>query len=98
VYEYVFINMASESWIPLQFRDETNATATETPKRKYYDYDPSLAVNAVFIGLFALVTAGHLWLLIRKRTWYFLAFTIGCLCTSHHFMFPFIKLDWVGPL
>ncbi|KAK4038305.1 protein RTA1 [Parachaetomium inaequale] len=70
--------MASESWI-LQLRDEANETLAETPKRKYYDYDPSLIVNAIFIGLFAVVTAGHLWLMVRKRTWYFLAFTIGCL-------------------
>lgn len=69
--------MASE-WV-LQSRNEDAASAA-TPKRKYYDYDPSLIVNAIFTALFALVTVGHLFLIIRKKTWYFLAFTIGCLC------------------
>ncbi|KAK0707248.1 RTA1 like protein-domain-containing protein [Lasiosphaeris hirsuta] len=46
---------------------------------KYYRYNPSLAANVVFIVLFAAVSAGHLFLLIKRRTWYFVPFLIGCL-------------------
>ncbi|KAK3901581.1 RTA1 like protein-domain-containing protein [Staphylotrichum tortipilum] len=45
---------------------------------KLYRYDPNLAANIVFIVLFAALTAGHIFLLIRKRVWYFIPFVLGC--------------------
>ncbi len=47
---------------------------------KLYRYDPNLAANVVFIVLFAVATAGHIFLLIRKKVWYFIPFVIGCCC------------------
>ncbi|KAG7285716.1 hypothetical protein NEMBOFW57_008010 [Staphylotrichum longicolle] len=45
---------------------------------KLYRYDPSLAANIVFIVLFAAATAGHIFLLVRKKVWYFIPFVLGC--------------------
>ena len=47
---------------------------------KLYRYDPNLAANIVFVVLFAALTAGHVFLLIRKRVWYFIPFVLGCTC------------------
>ena len=49
---------------------------------KLYRYDPSLAANIVFIVLFAAATIGHIYLLIRKKVWYFISFVLGCTCKS----------------
>ncbi|KAK4666307.1 hypothetical protein QC763_405050 [Podospora pseudopauciseta] len=55
------------------------ADAGELPEYKLYDYDPNLPANVVFTVLFSIVTIGQFYFLIRKRTWYFLAFAIACL-------------------
>ena len=47
---------------------------------KLYRYDPNLAANVVFVVLFAFVAAGHIFLLIRKKVWYFISFVLGCTC------------------
>ena len=47
---------------------------------KLYRYDPNLAANIVFVVLFAAVSIGHVVVLVRKRTWYFICFVIGCVC------------------
>lgn len=47
---------------------------------RLYHYDPSTAANAVFVGLFALVTIAHAYILVRKKTWYFIPFLMGCIC------------------
>ncbi|KAK0615341.1 RTA1 like protein-domain-containing protein [Bombardia bombarda] len=58
----------------------TNTTgAAAEPKFKYYSYDPSLAGNTIFAVVFALSTIGHAFMLFKHKTWYFLAFLIGCL-------------------
>ncbi|KAK0710186.1 RTA1 like protein-domain-containing protein [Lasiosphaeria miniovina] len=49
------------------------------PKFKYYHYDPSKAANLSFVILFAIVSVGHLFLIVRKKTWYFIPFLVGCL-------------------
>jgi hypothetical protein len=49
---------------------------------KLYRYDPNLAANIVFIVLFAAATAGHIFLLVRKKVWYFIPFVLGCTCKS----------------
>jgi len=53
---------------------------SEPVKFKFYRYEPSIAANAVFVVLFAITAAGHSFFLIKKRTWYFIPFVIGCLC------------------
>lgn len=48
---------------------------------KLYRYDPSLAANIVFIVLFAAVSIGHAVFLFHRRTWSFIPFLLGCMCT-----------------
>lgn len=47
---------------------------------KLYRYDPNLAGNILFVVLFVAVTIWHVIILVRKRTWYFVPFVIGCAC------------------
>lgn len=56
----------------------------DAPKERfrYYKYDPSLAGDVVFIVIFSLVTIGHIGWMVKKKTWYFIPFVIGCLCKS----------------
>ncbi|KAI0880918.1 RTA1 like protein [Annulohypoxylon maeteangense] len=45
----------------------------------FYRYKPSMVAAVIFIILFAISTLVHIVMLIRKRTWYFIPFVIGCL-------------------
>lgn len=49
---------------------------------KFYVYNPSMAAAVIFIAAFAIGSATHIFLLIKKRTWYFIPFIIGCLFES----------------
>ncbi|KAE8418610.1 RTA1 like protein-domain-containing protein [Aspergillus pseudocaelatus] len=42
-----------------------------------YRYTPSLVAAIIFIVLFTLTTAYHLWQTVRARCWYFLVFVTG---------------------
>ncbi|KAL6412075.1 Protein RTA1 [Ilyonectria robusta] len=44
---------------------------------KLYRYTPSLLAAAISAGVFAILTNLHAWRMMRARTWYFVAFTIG---------------------
>ncbi|RAK81097.1 RTA1 domain-containing protein [Aspergillus fijiensis CBS 313.89] len=44
---------------------------------KLYRYTPSRAAAVIFVVLFSLTTAYHVYQLTRRRAWYFLAFVIG---------------------
>ncbi|KAB8253780.1 RTA1 like protein-domain-containing protein [Aspergillus pseudonomiae] len=44
---------------------------------KLYRYTPSLVAAVLFIVLFTLTTAYHLWQTVRPRCWYFLVFVTG---------------------
>ncbi|KAI9041877.1 RTA1 domain-containing protein [Aspergillus affinis] len=44
---------------------------------KLYRYTPSLAAAILFIVLFVLITAYHLYQVIRAKSWYFLIFVVG---------------------
>ncbi|EPE07796.1 hypothetical protein F503_00518 [Ophiostoma piceae UAMH 11346] len=46
---------------------------------EYYAYNPSMAAAVIFIIVFFLSTLTHVFLMVRKRTWYFAPFIIGCL-------------------
>ncbi|KAM7215193.1 RTA1 like domain containing protein [Rhypophila decipiens] len=78
---------------------------SDTGKQKfiYYHYDPSLGGEVAFIVIFALVTVAHLILIIRRRTWYFIPFVLGCLFEAVGYMGRAIQAsqepdEWVrGP-
>lgn len=53
------------------------ADQPKTEEFKFYRYEPSVAANAVFVALFGLATAGHTFVLVKRRTWYFIPFVIG---------------------
>lgn len=48
---------------------------------RMYHYDPSVAAAVLFALLFAATSIRHLQLLIRTKTWAFIPFLLGCLCT-----------------
>lgn len=54
----------------------------DTQYENLYEYDPSLAATALFAGLFGISTLYHVWQLTTKKTWYFIPFVVGGLCTS----------------
>jgi hypothetical protein len=47
---------------------------------KLYRYTPSVAAAVIFIILFTITTAFHVWQLIKSRSWYFIAFVLGGIC------------------
>ncbi|ETS74388.1 hypothetical protein PFICI_14254 [Pestalotiopsis fici W106-1] len=59
--------------LELQRRDEQVMS-------KLYLYDPSLAAACIFIVLFACTAVAHLFVLFKRRTWYFVPFLIGIGC------------------
>lgn len=66
---------------PLRNQPHPLATMSDPQQFEFFKYDPSLAANAVFVALFGLTAVGHTFLLVRNRTWYFIPFVLGCLCT-----------------
>lgn len=48
----------------------------------FYNYNPSMVAAVIFIIVFGLSSLLHAFQLVRARTWYFIPFLIGCLCTS----------------
>lgn len=55
-------------------------TETTTASHKYYyPYDPSKVAAVIFVVLFLLASLFHIFQVIRKRTWYFVALIIGAL-------------------
>jgi hypothetical protein len=74
---------------------------------KYYDYDPSLAAAVLFMALFVLTTALHIYQLLRTRTWYFIPFVIGgfrksttlrftSLLDNHQMLNVVLAVEWIG--
>ena len=49
---------------------------------KLYRYDPSMPAAIIFTILFLLITAVHLYQVIRTKTMIFIPFVIGGLCKS----------------
>jgi len=52
-----------------------------------YHYDPSVAAAAVFTILFLATSLFHTWQMFKHKTWFFVAFIVGGLCTKLH---PFL--------
>jgi len=48
---------------------------------KYYHYNPSQVAAAIAFILFLLATVYHSWKMIKTRTWFWLPFVIGGICT-----------------
>ncbi|KIH95296.1 RTA1 like protein [Sporothrix brasiliensis 5110] len=48
-----------------------------------YRYDPSIAAAGVAVGLFGVLTVLHAAIAMRRRTWYFIPFCLGGICTSN---------------
>ncbi|KAI8240706.1 hypothetical protein K4K57_012384 [Colletotrichum sp. SAR 10_99] len=44
----------------------------------FYHYDPSLPAACVFIALFGISFALHVFQMVKFRAWYFVSFLIGC--------------------
>ncbi|WYZ40748.1 hypothetical protein EsH8_IV_001089 [Colletotrichum jinshuiense] len=63
------------------FGPKANCTLELCPlEYSLYKYRPNLAVNILFLALFALAGAVHIVLGVRWRTWWFMAFMLaGCL-------------------
>lgn len=45
-----------------------------------YRYTPSLAAAVIFVVLFVLTTAYHIYQVVKCRAWYFTAFVLGGVC------------------
>ncbi|KAL2130770.1 hypothetical protein VTI74DRAFT_5969 [Chaetomium olivicolor] len=58
---------------------DTNSHNTAAGEFKLYRYDPNLAANVVFSVIFAVAAVGHVFLLVRRKIWYFIPFVVGCL-------------------
>jgi ABC-type transport system involved in cytochrome c biogenesis permease subunit len=54
--------------------------ADTSTKYIFYHYNPSIVAATIFVVLFALSACGHLFQLVKKRTWYFIPFVIGGIC------------------
>jgi len=46
----------------------------------FYHYTPSIAAAILFVVLFGLGFAGHVYYIFKLRARYFIAFTIGVIC------------------
>ncbi|KAK3332840.1 RTA1 like protein-domain-containing protein [Cercophora scortea] len=75
--------------------------SSSAPHHDYYKYDPSLAGNIIYIVLFSIVSVGHIFLMIRSKTWYFIPFILGCLFEAIGFVGRAIGAtqtpDWTLP-
>ncbi len=52
-----------------------------------YEYEPSKVAPIIFIVLFGITTAYHIFQLARRRTWYFIPFVIGGFCKFNLLLF-----------
>ena len=49
---------------------------------KFYHYKPTIAGAAIFIVLFAVSSAWHMWQAGRTRSWFMIPLILGGLCES----------------
>jgi len=64
-------------------------------EKDFYGYDPSIAAASTTIVVFAILTALHLYRLLRTRTWFCLPFTIGALCMRIAAHFVLLQLTFL---
>lgn len=48
-----------------------------------YRYDPSMAAAVIFIIMFMIITALHVYQLVKTKTWFFICFVIGGFSKAH---------------
>lgn len=60
----------------------TITMAAPGEKYVFYTYEPSMAAAVLFIVLFGLSTMWHVLQMVQNRTWFFVPFVLGGLCTS----------------
>lgn len=60
----------------------TNSTST-SDTRDLYPYDPSKIGTLVAAGLFGITAFIHLFMMIRKKTWFYTAMVVGAFSSSH---------------
>jgi len=69
---------------------------------RLFRYNPSLGAAILFTFLFALASAHHTWLLTVTRTWFFIAFAVGCWCEltrllpSYRVSLTIIAVEFIG--
>jgi hypothetical protein len=75
-----FSNWNESDWIT--YGPQENCTLALCPvQASLYEYQPSLAANAIFIALFGITLIIHLIQGIKWRTWFFTtAIFWGCAC------------------
>ena len=73
--------MASLAYLLYERSDELLALLPRASKFELYKYTPSLAAAVLFIVLFALTTSLHSYQMFRTRTWFYIPFLLGGLCT-----------------
>lgn len=56
---------------------------------KLFRYDPSLAAAVLFVVLFAITSVLHTWQCVVTKTWFFIAFVLGCWCELRREFFVF---------
>lgn len=57
----------------------------------YYHYTPSNVAAIIFICLFAVATVVRIFIVLRKRIWYFIPLIIGGICRSP-FLIPHLAV------
>lgn len=57
-------------------------STSDTGEFIFYAYRPSLPAAVIFTVLFLGSAIWHTKQLVQYRSWYFIPFVLGCLCTS----------------
>jgi hypothetical protein len=78
----------------LNFRSMSSNTTA--PGQQYLDfrlyrYEPSLPAAAVSVAVFGILTALHVWRVVRSKALYFIAFIVGGVCEFC------VEFAWVSP-
>lgn len=58
-----------------------------------YRYTPSLPAAITATAIFGILTVGHLWRMLRSRTWFCLPFAIGGVCEFLPFSYRIATLS-----
>jgi len=54
-----------------------------------FEYKPSQIAAIVFAALFGVSALYHLWMMIRKKTWFYISFNVGAFSASSSCYFCF---------
>lgn len=62
-----------------------------------WKYLPSIPAAVIFVILFSVVMAAHLWRMVRTRTWFCSAFAVGGICMFFKFRFSTSRFFFLRP-